>query len=413
MELLIHHLNPLATATIRADTDAIWVGLNSDTSLIPQSAIVFRNLPDPGWSIDDFSDSGQTLPFNNARDPDWYRFEEQWAPWTPTSFLSQQRPWYDLLKTAVPVEEREGGWSMADIQCKEYSLDLTQVQACIRYIVDFDECVSRRMTVPGVFPTSRLANVYPTPKLIQINVAKAKRSVLHGIGWLAWWTMVIGDWEKELSDSAIHQISSLLSTIKSKRGVICDLERDWQTINIPLYLQNKIPFYYLWDFEARADQRFSRLNPGLNLTYWAVRQGTTLSLIPDLEEADINKIAQHATKLDHFFQEIFAYQNMDETPILHTHSVFIIDFEGWKRCPVERVEATLALLSKFYHYNVVEEEEDSRYKTVIFWRWRKREPHEEYLRRKYKASLPGEESSTSIREQYRFDYAPKPEITDD
>lgn len=302
---------------------------------------------------------------------------------------------------------------MADIQCKEYSLDLTQVQACIRYIVNFDERVSRRMTVPGVFPTSRLANVYPTPKLVQINVAKAKHSVLHGIGWLAWWTTVIGDWEKELSDSAIHQISSLLSTIKSKRGVICDLEKDWQTINIPLYLQNKIPFYYLWDFKARADQRFSHLNPGLNLTYWAVRQGTTLSLIPDLEEADINKIAQHVTKLDHFFQEIFAYQNMDETPILHTHSVFIIDFEGWKRRPVERVEATLALFSKFYHYNVVEEEEDSRYKTVIFWRWRKREPREEYLRRKYKASLPGEESSTSIREQYRFDYAPKPEITYD
>ena len=90
MDLLIHHLNPIATTTVRADTDVIWVGLNSDTSLIPDSAMVFRYLPDPGWSIDDFSDSGQTLPFDNARDPDWYRFEEQWAPWMPTSFLSQQ-----------------------------------------------------------------------------------------------------------------------------------------------------------------------------------------------------------------------------------------------------------------------------------------------------------------------------------
>lgn len=92
MELSIHHLNPLATATVRADPDAIWVGLNSDTMLIPDSAIVFRNLPDPGWSVDDFSDSSQLLPFDNARDPDWYRFDEQWAPWTPTSFLLQQRP---------------------------------------------------------------------------------------------------------------------------------------------------------------------------------------------------------------------------------------------------------------------------------------------------------------------------------
>lgn len=413
MESSIHLLNPLATTTIRADTDAIWVGLNSDTSLIPDSAIVFRNLPDPGWSVDDFSDSGQTLPFDNARDPDWYRFDEQWAPWTPTSFLSQQRLRYDLLETAVPVEEQNGGWSMAEIQRQECSLDLTQVQACIRYVVDFDERVSRHMTVPGVFPTRRLAEVYPTQKLVQINAAKAKRSVLHSIGWLAWWTTIIVNWEKELSDSAVHQISSLVSTVKSKRGVICDLDRDWQTINIPLYLQNDIPFFYLWDFEARSDERFSRLNPGLNMTYWAVRQGTQLDLIPDLEETDINKIAHQATKLDHFFQEIFAYQGTDEAPILHTYSVYIIDFEGWKRRPVERSDTTLALLVKFYHYQVLEEEEDSRYKTVIFWRWRKRQPHDEYLRRQYKASLPGEDSSTLIRELYQFNYAPKPGTTYD
>ena len=368
MELLIHHLNPIASTTIRTDTDAIWVGLNSDTSLIPDSAIIFRNLPDPGWSADDFSDSSQTLPFDNARDPDWYRFEEQWAPWTPTSFLSQQQPWYDLLETAVPVEEQMGGWSMAEVQHQQCSLNLTQVQACIRYIVNFDERMSRHVTVPGIFPNNQLAKVYPTQKLIQINAAKAKHSVLHSIGWLAWWTTIIVNWEMGLADSVVHQISSLLSTVKSKRGLICDLDRDWQTINIPLYLQNNIPFFYLWDFKARSDERFSHLNPALNMTYWAVRQGTQLNLIPDLEEADINKIACQVTKLDHFFQEIFTYQNTDESPILHTHSVFIINFKGWKRRPVERDEATLTSLMKFYHYGILDKEEDSRYKTVIFWR---------------------------------------------
>ena len=94
--------------------------------------------------------------------------------------------------------------------------------------------------------------------------------------------------------------------------------------------------------------------------------------------------------MDHFFQEIFAYQGTDEAPILHTYSVYIIDFKGWKRPPVERSDATLALLAKFYHYEVLEEEEDSRYKTVIFWRWRKRQPRNEYLRQQYKASLPEE-----------------------
>ena len=106
------------------------------------------------------------------------------------------------------------------------------------------------MTVPAIFPRVRLDKVYPMQKLVQINAAKAKHSVLHGIGWLAWWTTIIVDWEKELTDSVIHQILSLLSTVKSKRGVICDLNRDWKTVNIPLYLQNNIPFFYLWDFKA-------------------------------------------------------------------------------------------------------------------------------------------------------------------
>ena len=87
---------------------------------------------------------------------------------------------------------------MAETQRQEYSLDLTQVQACIRYVVDFDQHVSRHMKIPALFPTDRLSKVYPNQKLVQINVAKAKCSVLHAIRWLTWWTTVVVDWEKAL-----------------------------------------------------------------------------------------------------------------------------------------------------------------------------------------------------------------------
>lgn len=82
-----------------------------------------------------------------------------------------------------------------------------------------------------------------------------------------WWTTVIVSWEANLTDGAVSIITSLLSTVKGKRGVICDLERDWSVSNIPLYIQNNIPFFYLWNFDARVDGCFSRLNPALNLTY--------------------------------------------------------------------------------------------------------------------------------------------------
>lgn len=282
MDHSIHHLNPLATTTVRIDPDAIWVGLNSDTMLIPEAAMAFRDLPDPCWSVEDFSDSGRILPIDSARDPDWYREDEQWAAWTPTSFLLKQKPWYDQLETAVPVEERIDGWSMAEHQRQVCKTDLTGVQSCIRFIVEFDERLPCQAKIPPFFPLDRLAKVYPTQKMVQINAAKAKRSILHALAFLSWWTTVIVTWEKNLSDGAVSIISSLLSTVKGKRGVICDLERDWSTINLPLYIQHGIPLFYLWNFEARADNRFSRLNPALNLTYWAVRQGTTLSLAPHL-----------------------------------------------------------------------------------------------------------------------------------
>jgi len=105
MESVIHHLNPIALATIRVNQDAIWVRLNSDMASIPDTVILFRNLPNPEWSIEDFSESGQILLIDTARYPDWYRNNEQWAPWMPTSFLLNKHPWYDQLETAVPVEE--------------------------------------------------------------------------------------------------------------------------------------------------------------------------------------------------------------------------------------------------------------------------------------------------------------------
>ncbi|EDR05612.1 uncharacterized protein LACBIDRAFT_302978 [Laccaria bicolor S238N-H82] len=413
MDHSIHHLNPLTTASVRTDPDAIWIGLNSDTSLIPDAAIAFKDLPDPCWSIEDFSDAGHILPIDSARDPDWYREDEQWAAWTPTSSLLKQRPWYDQLETAVPVEERLGGWSMAEHQRQICATDLTRTQSCIRFIVEFDDRFPPRAKVPPFFPLDRLAKVYPTRKMVQISAAKAKRSVLHALAFLSWWTMVIISWEENLADGAVSIITYLLSTVKGKRGIICDLERDWPTINIPLYIQNNIPVFYLWNFEARVDNRFSRLNPALNLTYWAVRQGTALTLSADIEEEDLNKIARQALRLDHFFQEAFTYRSLDDFRISPTYSFFIIDFEGWKRRPIPYDENTITSLLKFYYYNVFDEDGNNDHRTVVFWRWHKREPRDDYLKRQYKVGLSGEEQAGTIREIHKFSYGPKPSISYD
>lgn len=111
----------------------------------------------------------------------------------------------------------------------------------------------------------------------------------------------------------------LIAPLHRKKQERCNLRsRQRLADHQPLYLDNKVPFFYLWDFKAQSDQRFSRLNPGLNLTYWAVRQGTQLNLIPDLEEEDLNKVACLATKLDHFFQQM---TRISAIPIWYSSSI--------------------------------------------------------------------------------------------
>ena len=327
-------------------------------------------------------------------------------------FLSSEA-WYNQLETAVPVEERIDGWSMAEHQHQVCKTDLTGVQSCIRFIVEFDERLPCPVKIPPFFPLDRLAKVYPTQKMVQINAAKVKCSILHALAFLSWWTTVIVTWEKNLSDGAVSIISSLLSTVKVKRGVTCNLERDWSTINLPLYIQHSVPLFYLWNFEARADNHFSRLNPALNLTYWAVRQGTALSLAPDIEEEDLNKIARQAIKLNHFFQEAFTYRSVNDPSILPTYTFFIIDFKGWKCRLIKYDKTTLTSLAKLYYYGVLHEDDDGSYKTIVFWRWRKHEPKDDYLRCQFKVSLPSEEHAGTIRELYKFDYRPRPGVAYD
>ena len=224
---------------------------------------------------------------------------------------------------------------------------------------------------------------------------------------MSWWTVAVPEWESDLFDGMAERINNFITTVKGRRGVICNLEKDWSVINIPLYIENKVPFFYLWDFEARSDSRFSHLNLALNMTYWAVRRGTAVHIPTDLKEEDLNKIARQAVKLDEFFQEVFLYTQPYDPPIFQSYSLFIIDFEGWKRRPIKYSDDTLASLSKLYYYTTIDDDEGSQYKTVLFWRWRKRQPTDEYLRCQYRPSLPGEDHAATMRKLHKFSYGPK------
>ncbi|EDR05226.1 uncharacterized protein LACBIDRAFT_329903 [Laccaria bicolor S238N-H82] len=74
-------------------------------------------------------------------------------------------------------------------------------------------------------------------------------------------------------------------------------------------------------------------------------------------------------------------------------------------------EGTIASLNKYYYYGILDKDDNTNYKTVVFWRWRKREPRDNYLKRQFKVSLPGKEYAGTIQELYKFNYGPRPGVT--
>lgn len=101
------------------------------------------------------------------------------------------------------------------------------------------------------------------------------------------------------------------------------------------------------------------------MTYWSIRRGTPLQIPADLEEEDLNKIARQAFKLDDFFQDVFHYSQPYDPPIYQSYTIFIIDFEGWKRRPIKYSDEVLASLSKLYYYTAIDKDEARQYKTIL------------------------------------------------
>lgn len=229
----------------------------------------------------------------------------------------------------------------------------------MRGIVEGNECFPTQAKVPRFYQADHLKKLHPSAKHVQIDAARAKRFMLEAFAFMSWWTTIAPEWEVDLSEGLAERVISYTTTVKGRRGVICDLERDWPIINVPLYVHNKIPFFYLWNFEARSDTRFSRLNPALNMTYWAIRQGSQLQLPQELEDEDLNKVTRHATKLDKFFQDVFGYTQSSDPFIRPYYATFIIDFEGWKRRPIKNYsEEAIATLAKLYYYTVLDEDDN-------------------------------------------------------
>ena len=137
----------------------------------------------------------------------------------------------------------------------------------------------------------------------------AKRTAVDYLGFMAWWTASISRWEADLDPQVTDQIRALHLNQFQKRGVLVDLERHWQEINVPNLLSNGVPITYLWWPSLSVDPRFRCLAPRVLQAYderWTSTAGEVHSTDFD-DWADEFAIIQ---KYDCFFQEISANGSM-------------------------------------------------------------------------------------------------------
>lgn len=262
----------------------------------------------------------------------------------------------------------------------ELQQDLAEVHQCIQ-------------TLLSLYPEYQ----GPKPKImtgtmLAYSVQEVQQLLIDCVTFLRWWMA----WMPEFLDSLDRPVKTNIRKAVLKWqldsfpsvGVIVDLVQDWQTVNLPLWIEKGMPVYYHWSPLASKNPRFRHLSPTL-LSQPTGGQGLS-------------------SPYDGYFQDkslILPAHNNAAAQRIPGSGNYVIDFEGWKWRPISKAKAQEYFkYMPFFKINTLNGER------AVFSRWR--------LRSKQSWSTDSDsddsghcdpmESEELIREMFAWKYGPLP-----
>jgi hypothetical protein len=136
-----------------------------------------------------------------------------------------------------------------------------------------NEYSSHHLGQLGNFPAavlrSDIQHGFQTERKAQDAAAEAKRTVISQLGYITWFLACREDWGRGLAIAEKVYITSLCLWDHPRRGVLVDVERYWNEMNIPLWIKEKIPVHYPWTSNLDLIKRFFILSPTFLSEYFS------------------------------------------------------------------------------------------------------------------------------------------------
>lgn len=379
-----------------------WYSINAECAAVPLDAAKYWGENRPSPQDMPLGPAGNYLELDWGMQADRISLENVWDGYIPIDFpRTTVGVFYHHLDDAVGhTLSEEGDYVLRPEFKEEVIREMSKLESCMKEIGDHRP-FEPGSPLPESYDYGQLDVVSRDHWEVEKVGATAKRNALRILGFLNWWTTSVVGWEAHVSGWARNLISSLKLGDRRKRGYLVNLVQDWPFMNIPLWLEHQVPFFYVWGEAEDQDDRFLRLNPRVIRSYLAFcneREGRPIPTA-DLSHVDFAGEFHKLAWYDELLQRVSVIAEDAPLPPLRDQpgwSFFCVDFEGWKRRPVSREQ--VGLLRQTVSYSIFPLANDTIH--VVFLRWKKRSG----------AGLKehhGLESST-LREVFKALYAPKP-----
>lgn len=272
-------------------------------------------------------------------DIDWYDHDACWRPYIPLKADSvgveplsgSSSDWFFDFDMTTPYDHLSTGiFIVPEATRDQIHNDISTWAWCV------DDICSNHPFPPGTaqppeFDLSTLIKGFPTLVELQAAGGICRRMAVNYLGFLLWWTLSVSHWDVNLDHSIVATIQSLQLSRFPRRGVLVDLECDWQEINLPNLIRDHVPVAYIWTPALASLPHFTSLSPQVLSAYDRMR----CSLGREVSSGDIPDLASDFAVIrdfDHYFQGIYSGGHPDpDVEFNDDWFYYVVDFQGWSR----------------------------------------------------------------------------------
>ena len=331
--LPLDHQGVVPSIDFRQIQDDLWIGLNASCDAIPSEA------SSPPHQIPAFRATGPTgmlFEMEWALDADWFDLDAGWRPYLPKP-TQESDQWFFQLDHNTPVDweavSKSGEYSIHPSMVTKMEDDLRGYEACVVSIAHSTIFPFRGCRL-GKYNYDTLRDTFIDTQTLEDFGRNVKRQALDYLVFINWWTSLVSVWDLRLPQPAIDAIIDLELHVYPRRGVLINLQKDWQQISIPHLLRQRVPVYIRWNDALDQEDRFLSISPRILKAFEEKRQASADGKVYSYHMPEYASDFETMKSYDEFFQLcVFDRSVADGIEFSDDLHYGVVDFQGWMYCP--------------------------------------------------------------------------------